>query len=65
MAPYYVTPTELQDIAMIAVHLTELHERLITRKASVGLGDVIVYDSNGEILGTLSITENMFGFHSA
>jgi len=60
----YVTSSELRDIALIADNIQELDSRLRTGAAEVSLGDITLYDVNGDPLGYLHYDDSVWAFIS-
>lgn len=58
------TSSELRDIALISDEIAAINDRLTTRRADVGFGDIPLFDSNGELLGALVLSDGLYLFHA-
>jgi hypothetical protein len=56
----YVTPDELRQIADLSTTLMDIHDRC----KDISFDDIVIHDSNGEVLGFLRYGDGLFGFHS-
>lgn len=62
MSDQYITANEMKGIIALIRVLSDQHEDGI--KCGVSVGDVVVYDSNGESLGTITYKNDEYVFEA-